>query len=94
MKLPKIPKKEELAIDQSDIRTILLQCHNHRLKTYLLVLASSGVRATEACALRIRDINFDDTPTKIHIRAEYTKTKQDRDIYFSDEASKYLKRIY
>ena len=91
VKLPKIPKKEELAIDQNDIRTILLQCHNHRLKTYLLVLASSGVRATEACALRIRDINFDESPTKIHIRAEYTKTKQDRDIYFSDEASKYLK---
>jgi integrase len=89
--LPKIPIDDEAAIDQNDIRTMLLQCHNHRLKTYLLVLASSGVRATEACALRIRDITFDASPTKIHIRSEYTKTKRSRDIYISDEASRYLK---
>ena len=89
--LPKIPRDEELAIDQNDIRTILLQCRNYRLKAYLLVLASSGARAVEACALRIRDIKFDTTPTEIHIRKEYTKTKRSRDIYISDEASHYLK---
>ena len=89
--LPKIPREDELAIDQNDIRTILLQCHNRRLKTYLLVLASSGVRATEACAIRLCDINFNESPTKIHIRAEYTKTKRSRDIYISDEARDYLK---
>ena len=89
--LPKIPREDEAAIDQKDIRTILLQCHNRRLKTYLLVLASSGVRATEACAIRVRDCNFNESPTKLHIRAEYTKTKRSRDIYISDEASRYLK---
>jgi integrase len=89
--LPKIPREEELAIDQNDIRTILQQCHNRRLKTYLLVLASSGVRATEACAIRLRDISFNESPTKIHIRPEYTKTKRSRDIYISDEARDYLK---
>jgi integrase len=88
--LPKILRDDERAIDQDDIRTILNQCRSYRLKTYLLVLASSGARAIEACALRIRDINFD-TPTGIHIRKEYTKTKRSRDIYISDEASLYLK---
>lgn len=89
--VPKIPREEELAIDQNDIRTILLQCHNRRLKTYLLVLASSGVRATEACALRVCDINFNENPTKIHIRAQYTKTKHSRNVYISDEAARYLR---
>ncbi|MFY9965903.1 MAG: site-specific integrase [Nitrososphaeraceae archaeon] len=89
--MPKIPREDEAAIDQKDIRTILLQCHNRRLKTYLLVLASSGVRATEACAIRVRDCNFDESPTKLHVRAEYTKTKRSRDVYISDEASRYLK---
>jgi integrase len=88
---PKIPNEEEFAIDQNDTRKILLQCHNHRLKIFLLFLASSGARAIEACALRIRDINFNDSPTGVHIRAEYTKTKKARDIYISDEASRYLK---
>ena len=90
--LPKIPREDELAIDQNEIRTILLECRNYRLKAYLLVLASSGARAVEACALRIRDINFDTVPTGIHIRKEYTKIKQSRDIYISDEASHYLKQ--
>jgi integrase len=89
--LPKIPREDEQPIDEKDIRTILLQCHNRRLKTYLLVLASSGVRATEACAIRVRDCNFNESPTKLHIRPEYTKTKWSRDIYISDEASRYLK---
>lgn len=89
--VPKIPREDELAIDQNDIRTILLQCRNRRLKTFLLVLASSGVRAIEACALRFCDIYFDENPTRIHVRAKYTKTKLPRDVYISDEASHYLK---
>jgi integrase len=89
--LSKIPREDEQPIDEKDIRTILLQCHNRRLKTYLLVLASSGVRATEACAIRLRDCNFSESPTKLYIRPEYTKTKRSRDIYISDEASHYLK---
>lgn len=89
--VPKIPREDEIPIDQNDIRTILLKCHNRRLKTFLLVLASSGVRAIEACALRFSDIYFNENPTRIHIRAKYTKTKLTRDVYISDEASLYLK---
>ncbi|HZD36403.1 MAG TPA: site-specific integrase [Nitrososphaeraceae archaeon] len=89
--LPRVPQEDPPAIDQNDIRTILLQCHNRRLKTYLLVLASSGVRPIEACAIRVCDINFDSSPTQIHLRAEYTKTKKSRDRFISDEATHWLK---
>jgi integrase len=89
--LPKIPQEDAQPIDESDIRTILTQCHNRRLKTILLIYASSGVRPIEACALRVCDINFNSTPVRIHIRAEYTKTKKSRDIYISDEAASWLK---
>jgi integrase len=61
------------------------------LKAYLLVSASSGTRAVETCAIRLRDIDFSVKPTKIHIRKEYAKTRVSRDIYISDEATKYLK---
>ncbi|MGH9982340.1 MAG: tyrosine-type recombinase/integrase [Nitrososphaeraceae archaeon] len=89
--LPKIPREDEQPIDQNDIRAILLQCHNRRLKTYLLVLASCGVRPIEACAIRVCDINFGTSPTELHIRAGFTKTKRSRDIFISDEASRSLK---
>jgi integrase len=91
VKVPREYKEDEKALDAADIRKILLACNNKRLKTYLLVLASGGFRAMEALAIRIKDIDFSVTPTKIHVRKEYAKTKVARDIYISDEATKYLK---
>lgn len=91
VKVPKVYSEEEQPLDVKDIRTILLNCHNRRLKAYLLVLASAGTRAVETCAIRLRDIDFSTRPTKIHIRKEYAKTRVGRDIYISDEATKYLK---
>ena len=89
--LPQKIKEKEQPIDASDIRKILLSCNNRRLKAYLLFLMSSGLRAkTEACSIRNMDIEWT-SPTKIHIRGEYTKTKTSRDSYISDEATKFLK---
>ena len=92
VKMPKVYREDEEAIDISDIRRILLSCNNRRLKTYLLILASGGMRATECLAIRIKDIDFSVNPTKIHIRKEYAKTRTGRDIYISDEATLYLKQ--
>jgi integrase len=92
VKMPKHSSEDEEPLDISDVRKILLSCNNRRLKSYLLILASSGLRATEACALRLRDIDFSINPTKIHVRKEYSKTKVSRDVYISDEATYYLKQ--
>lgn len=91
--LPRKNNEKELPIDASDIRKILLSCSNRRLKSYILILCSSGVRAdTEACSIRNRDIDFASNPVKIHIRADYTKTKTARDVYLTDEAVYHLKQ--
>jgi len=92
VRLPKVPREDERPIDANDIRNILLACNNRRLKAYILVLASGGMRAIEALALRYRDIDFTVSPIKVHLRKEFTKTKAARDIYISDEATKYLKQ--
>ena len=47
VKMPKLYREDEEPLDVSDIRKILLACNNRRLKTYLLVLASGGMRAVE-----------------------------------------------
>jgi integrase len=92
VKMPKLYREDEEPLDVSDIRKVLLSCNNRRLKTYLLVLASGGMRAMEGLAIRLKDIDFIDSPTKIHIRKEYSKTKTARDIYISDEATQYVKQ--
>jgi integrase len=92
VKMPKMYREDEEPLDASDIRKILLACNNRRLKTYLLVLASGGMRAVEALAIRLKDIDFTVSPTRVHIRKEYSKTKTARDVYISDEATQYLKQ--
>jgi integrase len=92
VRMPKLYREDEQPIDAEDIRKILLSCNNRRMKVYLLVLASGAMRVTEALAIRVKDCDFSVSPTKIHIRKEYAKTRVARDIYISDEATQYLKR--
>ena len=92
VKIPKLYKEEEEPIDANDIRKLLLNCSNRRLKSYLLILTSGGMRAVEATAIRLKDIDFSTNPTKIHVRKEFAKTKAARDVYISDEATQYLKQ--
>jgi integrase len=91
--MPKNHRQDEAALDDADIRKILLACNNFRLKVYLLLLASGGMRAIEALAIRLKDIDFSVTPTRIHIREEYSKTRTSRDIYISEEATTYVKQF-
>jgi integrase len=99
--MPPIYHEDEEAIDAKDIKEILHHCNNRRLKTYLLVLASGGMRAVEALAIRecdldFSDINFSDpsdkaNPAGVRIRKEYSKTKTERHIFISNEAARYVK---
>lgn len=91
--MPKKHKRKKEPLNAEKIRSILLSCTNTRLRTFLLIVASSGMRANEALSLRNSDVDFSQLPTKVHIIAENTKTKQERDIYISDEATKDLKQF-
>ena len=90
--LPTINRIDEEAIEASDIRKIILACNNRRLKTYLLVLASGGMRAVEGLSIRNMDIDFSSSPTRLKIRADYSKTRTERFVYISDEATMQLQR--
>lgn len=92
VRIPKTPQGEEQPIDASDIRKILKATNNRRLKAYLLVLASSGLRATEAITLRLKDFDFESIPTRIHVRPEFAKTRVERFVYISNEATEAVKQ--
>jgi hypothetical protein len=47
----------------------------------------------EAIGIRNCDIDYSVRPTKIHIRALLSKTRVARDIYVSDECTKFLKEL-
>lgn len=94
--MPKVIKgRKEQALTIDDIRNMLQNCPNRRLRAYLAVLASSGLRATEAILLRVKDVKFTDntdTLTEINVRGETTKTKTDRVTYITWEATEILRQ--
>ena len=93
VKVPRHYREDEHPIDVHDIRKLLLKCTNRRLKSFLLVLASSGLRTIEACSLRIQDVDFSVIPTRIHVRKEYSKNRRSRDVYLTAEATHYLRDL-
>ena len=91
--MPKILRRKKEILNQKKIRDMLIACNNDRLKVFILVLASGGTRSMETLSIRNRDVYFEELPTKLHIIAENTKTKQDRDVYISDEAFLALRKF-
>ncbi|MGA9170997.1 MAG: site-specific integrase, partial [Nitrososphaeraceae archaeon] len=90
VKLPKVVRKDKVALCKEDIIEILNACSDIRLKTYVMLLAATGMRAVEALSIRIKDIDFESSPVKLFIHGENTKTKVDRSVYLTNEVAKQL----
>jgi integrase len=90
VKLPKVVRKKKEALSKEDIIEILNICDNIRLRTYVMLLAATGMRAVEALSTRITDLNLDSNPPKLFVRGEYTKTKVDRIIFLTEEVTQQL----
>ena len=91
VKLPKAVRKNKEALSKEDIIEILNVCDNIRLRTYVMLLAATGMRAVEALSIRIKDLDFDSSPAKVFVRGEYTKTRADRIVFLTAEVTEQLK---
>jgi integrase len=91
VRLPKSVRKEKEPLNKEKIVTIINACSNMRLKTYVMLLAATGMRATEALSIRICDLDLESNPSKQFVRGEYTKTRSDRTILLTQEIAQQLK---
>jgi integrase len=85
VKLPKIVRNDIQALTKEDIITILNACPDIRTKTYVMLLAATGMRASEALYTRLSDYDLSSNPPRLHIRGEYTKTKVSRTVFLTQE---------
>ena len=90
VRLPKIVRKNKEALSKEDIADILNNCSDIKLKTYVMLLAATGMRATEALHVCIKDIDFKKDPAELYFRGENTKTKADRTIFLTEEVTNQL----
>jgi integrase len=92
VQMPKAVRKSKEALSKEDVIDILDGCSEIRLKTYVMLLAGTGLRAVEALSIRIKDLNLESGPSKISVRGEYTKTRTDRYVFLTDEIVYQLKQ--
>jgi integrase len=85
VKMPKIVRQNKEALSKEEIADILNACSDIKLKTYVMLLAATGMRAIEALSIRIKDIDLRSSPAKLFVRGEYTKTRTDRTVFLTDE---------
>jgi integrase len=90
--MPRVIREDKEPLTKEDIQTILNAAHSIKLKTYLLFLAATGCRASEALSIRLCDINFDVSPATLFIRGEFTKTGVSRTILLTDELANQLQQ--
>ena len=92
VKLPRTIRKNKEALSKEDVTDILNACSDIRLKTYVMLLASTGMRAQEAVSLRIKDIHLDEKsmPARFSVRGEFTKTRTDRIGFLTNEMAQQL----
>ncbi len=82
--IPRVVRKHKEALTKEDIIRILEACSDSlKLKTYILFLAATGCRASEACSLRLGDLDLDNH--RASIRGEFTKTGVERFLLLTDE---------
>ena len=90
VKLPKVRRYREEPLTK-ELIVRLLRNIPLRFQAAVLVAVASGMRVGELVQLKISDIDFDSKPTKVKIRAETTKTRESRETYITEEATKALK---
>ena len=97
VKLPKVRRLKKEALTK-EILIKLLHNLDTKLQTAVLVAVSSGMRVGEITGLTLPDIEFNADPVKINVRAETSKSGEDRETYISKEASEalrdYLQRFF
>jgi integrase len=83
------PIMEEHVPERTEIKKILQYC-DIKTKTAILIALSSGMRISEVMELLPTDVYIGETPTRINIRAETTKTGQRRTTFITPEATELL----
>ena len=90
VKMPKVVRQSKEALSKEDITDTLNACSDIKVKTYVMFLAVTGMRATEALSIRIKDLDLKSNPHTVFVRGEYTKTRTDRIVFLTEEITQQL----
>ncbi|HET7285350.1 MAG TPA: tyrosine-type recombinase/integrase [Nitrososphaeraceae archaeon] len=58
-----------------------------------MLLAGTGMRATEALSIRIKELDLKSNPARLFVRGVYTKTRTDRIVLLTEEMIQQLNSL-
>jgi integrase len=90
VKLPKALKIRPAALSKPDVVKIINSLPDIRAKTYVMFLASTGCRAEEALSITMGDLDLAKNPATAHIDGNFTKTKEERYVWLTEEVKRQL----
>ncbi len=98
VKFPKKNKEERYPLQKEELRNLVLaQSRYPKRQALYLACSSSGMRIGEAISIRKKDLDFTQDRIMIRIRPEYTKTREGRTTFLSNECAKrietYLEKL-
>lgn len=71
----------------------LLQNASPKYQVIILCLVSSGARISEWLQAKVSDLDLNSNPVKLRIRAETTKTREERETFITNQAKELLVAI-
>ncbi len=89
---PNQPKYQREALTIKQLKAIMNNASPERRALYY-ILVSSGMRVGEALTLTKRNLYLDESPVRVKLYAENTKTNEERETYISSEAVEKLKPL-
>lgn len=89
---PKLVRERRQPVTLEIIQA-LLKCADPKYKALILCCVSSGARIGEILQATVSDFDFTRTPVRFRIRAETTKTREERETFISRQAAEALKPI-
>lgn len=85
-----VPATQEEEHITREIIKKLIEFSPIQMRVLIMILATSGMRIGEALSVRLSDVKMNESPVRIYIRQEHSKTGLPRNVFVSDETKALL----
>jgi integrase len=93
VKLPRAITRRKVALKKETIRELIKQAPDQYMRTFMMLLAATGMRPVEALSIRHRDLDLDSNPGRVTIRPEFTKMRVERYTFLTSELTQQIKDL-
>jgi integrase len=93
VKLPRAITRKKMALRKETIRELIKAAPDPYMRTFIMLLAATGMRPVEALSIRHRDLDLESEPGRVTIRPEFTKMRVERYCFLTDELTQQIKDL-